>query len=77
MDKIDKGLRVAIIALLIVLIVVVFLIKGSFNSKEEYIITFDSDGGSIVQTQYVLEDRNVIIPKDPFKESLLPRMHTM
>lgn len=68
MDKIDKGLRVAIIALLIVLIVVVFLIKGSFNSKEEYIITFDSDGGSIVQTQYVLEDRNVIIPKDPFKE---------
>ena len=67
-EKMSKGLKYIIIALIagaVLMIAFYFL----FNKKEkEYIITFDSNGGSVVLSQNVKEGNKVIKPTDPTKE---------
>lgn len=43
------------------------LLSAKFNALNKYCVTFDTDGGSIVESQNVVEGRHISKPKDPVK----------
>lgn len=57
-----------IIASLIILVILVALLLIIFNRKIKYDITFETNGGSLVETCSVDEDGLIIKPEDPVRE---------
>ncbi len=59
-----KGI-IGIVVGLVALLIILFLIKGC---SKEYVVTFDSDGGSSIESVKVKENEKVEKPSDPTKE---------
>lgn len=47
------------------------ILMAEFEDAKTYTVTFDTDGGSEVEVQYVAEGDKIQIPKNPSKEGLL------
>ena len=43
-------------------------INGKLKKLHKYIVSFDTNGGSEIASQEILEDRKVVAPEDPTKE---------
>ena len=46
-----------------------YKLKG--NSEEEYRVTFDTDGGSLIKSLTVKEQEKIKQPEDPVKEGYI------
>ena len=64
----DKNKKILAIVggLIVVIIIILLLVKGC--GKKEYVINFDSQGGSNVTSVTVLKDDTLTKPKDPTRE---------
>ena len=59
---------IGIVAGIILLIVIILLLMKGCNADKKYTVTFDSNGGSIVDKLTVKENENIKRPKDPTKK---------
>ncbi len=66
MRKKTKNIIAIVVGLILAIIIILLLIKGC--GKKEYAITFDSNGGSNVQSVTVIKDDTLEKPKDPTRE---------